>query len=53
MRLNRAQRLLLETDLPIPKVALAAGYGSGAYLAQVFQKQLGKTPAQYRKEHRS
>jgi LacI family transcriptional regulator len=53
VRLSRAQRLLLETDLPIPKVAVSAGYGSGAYLAQVFQKQLGKTPAQYRKEHRS
>jgi LacI family transcriptional regulator len=53
VRLHRAQRLLLETDLPIPKVATSAGYGSGAYLAQVFQKQLGKTPAQYRKEHRS
>ncbi len=53
VRLHRAQRLLLETDLPIPKVAGAAGYGSGAYLAQVFQKQVGKTPAQYRKEHRS
>ena len=53
VRLHRAQRLLLETDLPIPKVATAAGYGSGAYLAQVFQKQVGKTPAQYRKDHRS
>jgi LacI family transcriptional regulator len=53
VRLHRAQRLLLETDLPIPKVAASAGYGSGAYLAQVFQKQVGKTPAQFRKEHRS
>jgi LacI family transcriptional regulator len=53
VRLHRAQRLLLETDLPIPKVAAAAGYGSGAYLAQVFQKQLSKTPAQFRKDHRS
>ncbi|HYO24757.1 MAG TPA: XylR family transcriptional regulator [Lacipirellulaceae bacterium] len=53
VRLNRAQRLLLETDLPIPKVALAAGYRSGSYLAQVFQKQVGRTPAQYRKDHRT
>ncbi|HMO83657.1 MAG TPA: helix-turn-helix domain-containing protein, partial [Lacipirellulaceae bacterium] len=52
VRLHRAQRLLLETDLSIPKVAAAAGYGSGAYLAQVFQRQLGKTPAQFRREHR-
>jgi LacI family transcriptional regulator len=53
VRLNRAQRLLVETDLPIPKVAVAAGYSSGAYLAQVFQKQVGKTPAQFRSDHRS
>ena len=52
VRLVRAQRLLLETDFPIPKVAELSGYGSGAYLAQVFQKQLHKTPAQFRREHR-
>jgi LacI family transcriptional regulator len=53
VRLSRAQRLLLETDLSIPKVAQAAGYRSGSYLAQVFQKQVGRTPAQYRKDHRT
>jgi LacI family transcriptional regulator len=53
VRLLRAQRILLETDFPIPKVAAMSGYGSGAYLAQVFQKQIGKTPAQFRRSHRT
>jgi transcriptional regulator GlxA family with amidase domain len=48
----RAQKLLLETDYPIPKVAALAGYGSGAYLAQVFNALVGRTPAQYRRTHR-
>jgi LacI family transcriptional regulator len=53
VRLARAQRLLLETDYPIPKVAAMAGYGSGAYLAQVFNLRVGQTPAQYRRAHRT
>jgi len=52
VRLVRAQKLLLETDYPIPKVAALAGYGSGAYLAQVFNSLVGRTPAQYRRTHR-
>jgi LacI family transcriptional regulator len=53
VRMNRARQLLLETDLPIPKVAAAAGFTSGAYLAQVFHRQFGKTPAQVRREYRT
>jgi len=53
VRLERAQRLLRETDLPLPKVAEAAGYRSAAYLIQVFRKDLGQTPARYRRQVRS
>jgi LacI family transcriptional regulator len=53
VRLVRAQRLLVETDLPIPKVAVAAGYSSASYLAQVFQRRLGSSPAQFRRANRS
>ena len=48
VRLERARRLLLESDLPIPKVAASAGYGSASYLSQVFRHELGMTPAKYR-----
>ena len=53
VRIQRAQQLLLETDMPISQVATASGFSSAAYLAQVFQKQLSKTPAQFRNEHRA
>jgi LacI family transcriptional regulator len=49
VRLDRAKRLLLETDLPIPNVAEASGFASPSYLAQVFRRKLGDTPAKYRR----
>lgn len=51
-RLLRAQQLLVQTDLPIPQVAEASGYSSGSYLAQVFQRRVAMSPAQYRRAHR-
>ena len=47
-RLERARRMLLETDLPLPKVAEATGFGSPSYLAAVFHRELGVTPIKYR-----
>jgi len=48
VRLDRAKRFLLESDLSIPKVAEGAGFGSASYLGQVFRRRIGATPAQYR-----
>jgi LacI family transcriptional regulator len=53
IRLERARRLLLETDLAIPAVARAAGFSSPSYLAQVFRRALRTTPARYRRELRT
>lgn len=50
LRLERAKRLLLETELPVPKVAESAGYHNASYLAQVFRQTLGITPAQFRRD---
>lgn len=52
VRLTRAKRLLEETDLPMPDVAEASGFGSPEYMAQVFQAELHCTPLRYRKETR-
>ena len=52
VHLERAKRLLEETDLPIPDVAEAAGYGSPEYMAGVFRSELKTTPLKYRKEIR-
>ncbi|MFM1905050.1 MAG: hypothetical protein RLZZ440_2950, partial [Planctomycetota bacterium] len=48
VRIERAKHLLATTDLTIPKVATACGFGTGAYMATVFRKVVGITPLRYR-----
>lgn len=48
-RLERSKAFLSETDMPIPEVAAAAGYGSPEYLAQAFREEMGTTPLRYRR----
>lgn len=51
-RLELAKRLLLETDWPLFQVAGAAGLTSASYLAQVFRREAGCTPAEFRQRFR-
>lgn len=53
VRIERAKRLLRETDLPIARVASAAGFASPSYLAQVFRQSERVTPARYRRQVRT
>lgn len=53
VRLERVRRLLLETDLPLPRIATAAGYGTATHLARVFHRTYGSTPARYRRRLRA
>jgi LacI family transcriptional regulator len=39
---------LATTDLPIPKVARASGFGTGEYLATLMRRTTGMTPLKYR-----
>lgn len=48
VHLDRAKYLLANTDLPIPKVADASGYGSPEYFYSVFRKHIGCSPLKYR-----
>ncbi|NBP80973.1 AraC family transcriptional regulator, partial [bacterium] len=48
VRLERAKTLLATTDLPVPKVARASGFGTGEYLATLFRQATGMTPLKYR-----
>lgn len=48
VRIERAKHLLATTDMPIPKVARASGFGNGGYLATVFKQVTGMTPLKYR-----
>jgi AraC family transcriptional regulator len=47
-RIERAQRLLKEKDLPLVHVALESGFASQSHLTQVFKRYLGLTPRAYR-----
>lgn len=53
VRIERAKQLLATTDLPIPKVATASGFGTGEYLATLFRQMTGMTPLKYRAATRS
>nr|WP_236674478.1 helix-turn-helix domain-containing protein [Paraburkholderia hospita] len=52
VRLDMCCRLLVETTLPIDKIARRCGIGSGGRLAKLFRKHLGKTPTDYRVSRR-
>lgn len=45
LRLDRAQQLLRQTNLPILEVALATGFTSHSYFAQSYRLQFGKAPS--------
>ena len=48
VHLDRAKRLLAESDLPVPKVADAAGFGSREHFARIFKSEIGRSPSAYR-----
>jgi len=48
-RLQRAQELLEQTDLPLAEVSAASGFAHQSHLTQVFTQQVGCTPRAYRR----
>jgi LacI family transcriptional regulator len=53
VRLERAKRLLIETDLPMSQLAPAAGFAGTSYFSKVFQQALGVSPGDYRRRTRA
>jgi len=51
-RLERAQKLLASTDLPILEVALRAGWHSASQFHEAFRGGVGASPGDYRASHR-
>lgn len=47
-RMEKAKKLLLETDMRTSEIALAAGYKNPHYFSFVFKKTQGCTPREYR-----
>jgi AraC family transcriptional regulator len=50
-RIERAQCLLKERDLPLVQVAFESGFASQSHLTQVFRRYLGVTPRAYRQNY--
>ncbi|HYS66136.1 MAG TPA: helix-turn-helix domain-containing protein [Paraburkholderia sp.] len=48
VRLDRSCRLLIETKLPIDKIARRCGIGGGGQLSKLFRANLATTPTEYR-----
>lgn len=48
LRVERAQRLLAETDLSIAEVSARVGYGSSSHFTKAFRQAKGLTPTAFR-----
>lgn len=48
LRLNLAQKLLLETKLPIKQIAKSVGFSDNSYFGRVFKEQIGLSPNAFR-----
>jgi LacI family transcriptional regulator len=53
IRMERASRLLRETDLSLAEIANRAGFADANYLSVAFKKQMGVAPRAYRAEMRT
>jgi len=51
-RVQRAMKVLADSDIPISEVAEVAGFRHQEYLGVVFKARVGRTPAAYRREAR-
>ena len=49
LRVEKAQGLMRDTELPLADIALACGFSSQSRLTTAFRKATGFTPARYRK----
>ncbi|SER50635.1 two-component system, response regulator YesN [Gracilibacillus ureilyticus] len=50
VRINEAKKLLRTTDLRVYEVAQKVGFNNPDYFVTQFEKAVGKTPSQYRKQ---
>jgi LacI family transcriptional regulator len=53
VRIERAKRLLAETNLTMPKIAEACGFAAADQLSRAFRRETGQTPTAYRVAQRA
>jgi len=52
VRIRRAQELLADTDLPLESIARQTGLHSRKYLGDVFRREAGGSPGEFRRQQR-
>jgi LacI family transcriptional regulator len=50
-RVDRVKELLVETNLPMPDIAVRTGFKSATQMSRTFRAAAGTTPSRYRREH--
>jgi AraC-like DNA-binding protein len=50
IRLQKARVLLESTDLSISEIAYRVGFKSPTYFSQIFKKEVGSSPVQFREK---
>lgn len=53
VRVRETKKLLVETEWPMTRVAAGTGFESIAHFGRVFKGITGRSPLQYRKQHRA
>lgn len=51
-RMRRVEQMLTDPDLPLPQIAVAAGFADQAHFTRAFRRFSGLTPAAWRRAHR-
>lgn len=51
LRIRKAQQLLREGEASIPEIAQQAGFSGAKYFREIFKRQTGLSPQQYRNEY--
>ncbi|HLK55888.1 MAG TPA: AraC family transcriptional regulator [Chthonomonadaceae bacterium] len=52
-RLERAQRLLIHSDIPITDICFSVGFESPGSFSWLFRQRIGQSPEQFRRLHRA
>lgn len=51
VRVEQVTKMLLETTMPVYKIALTLGYSSSEHIARPFRKEKGMSPKEYRRRY--
>ena len=51
MRIEMAQQLLVNTDMPLMDISIQLGFASQYHFSRSFKEQVGLSPSEYRRQN--